>query len=213
MKASFSLLTVLTAVFLTGCAATTMKQTWKSPNAPENPVHRVAVIGVDDRGLVRMGFENRMVRDLKQRGQDAIVTYELMTLPDIKADKAAAAAKLRQAGADSVLIIRLADSQTYDRSVRANSEMFVGTVTGMDTFGYTGWYDYYTVAYMDMGTIWTSDSKKVYLDSSLYDLASEKRIWSALTEPVLTDGTDPLVQADVWTAMVAKAMGKDGVTR
>jgi len=200
------------SLLLAGCASTKLEQTWKSPAAPASPVKKIAVIGVDERGLVRIGFENRFVRDLKARGQTAMATHELMTLPEIKADKDAAAAKLQSEGVDAVLIVRLADSKTYNRSVRANSERYVGTTTGVDS--YYGWYDYYTVAFTDMSTVWSSDKKTVYLDSSLYDLSSEKRIWSALTETVIKDGTtDPLVEADALTKMVVTAMAKDHVTR
>jgi hypothetical protein len=205
-------LTVLTALFASGCASTKLEQTWKAPTAPASPVKKVAVIGVDERGLMRIGFENRFVRDMKARGQTATATHELMTLPDIKADKEAAAVKLRAAGADAVLIVRLADSETFNRSVRAGSERYVGTTTGVGS--YYGWYDYYTVAFTDMSTVWSSDKKTLYLDSSLYDLASEKRIWSALTETVIKDGTtDPLVEADRLTKMVVEAMAKDQLIR
>lgn len=204
--------TLTAALLLAGCASTSLEHTWKSPAAPAAPVSKIAVIGVDDRGLVRIGFENRFVRDLKARGQTAIATHELMTLPEIKADKEAAAAKLRAAGVDAVLIVRLADSKTFNRSVRANSERYVGTTTGVDS--YYGWYDYYTVAFTDMGTVWSSDQKTVYLDSSLYDLTSEKRIWSALSETVIKDGTtDPIVEADHLTKLVVEAMAKDHVVR
>ena len=211
MKASTCLLTTLTCIILmlTGCASTSMKETWKSPAHSTGPVQKVAVIAVDERGLARIGFENRFVRDLRAVGQEALVTHELMTLLDIKADKEAAAAKLREAGADSVLIVRLADLTTYSRSVRATSERYVGTVTGIDS--YYGWYDYFSVAYMDMGTVWSTDKKTVYLDTSLYDLKSGKRIWSALTETVMKEGTDSLMEADSLTAMVVKAMNGDGM--
>lgn len=199
------------AVCLAGCASTSLKQTWKSPTQQGGPVQKVAVIAVDDRGMVRMGFENRFVRDLRARGQEAIVTHELMTLSEIKANKEAAAGKLIGAGADSVLIVRLADVTTYNRSVRATSEQYVGTVTGIDS--YYGWYDYYSVAYMDMGTVWSSDKKTAYLDTSLYDLKSGNRIWSGLTKTVLKDDTDALVQADALTALVMKAMSRDALVR
>ena len=211
MKNSLPGLIAAACVCLAGCASTSIKQTWKSPAFPGGPVQKIAVIGVDERGLVRMGFENRFVRDLRARGQEAIVTHELMSLPEIKADKEAAAAKLRSVGADSVLIIRLMDRQTYDRQVRSTPERYMGTVTGVES--YYGWYDYYSVAFMDMGAVWSSNQQNVYLDSSLYDLKTGGRIWSALTETVLKDGTDRLAEADALSAMVVKAMNADSMIR
>ena len=99
MKLSLSLLLPLAALFLTGCASTSVTQTWKTSNPPSGPVQKVAVIAVDQRGLARIGFENRFVRELKARGQEAMPTHDLLALPDIKADKEAAAAKLKAAAA------------------------------------------------------------------------------------------------------------------
>jgi len=207
MKRFLPLLSSLAAVFLTGCAATSITETWKAPTASAGPVKKIAVIGVDQRGLVRTGFENRLARELRARGQEVMVTHDLLALPDIKADKDAATARLREAGVDSVLIIRLAERHDFNRSIRATPERYASTVTGMDS--YYGWYDYYSVAFTDMSTVWSIDKKTIYLDSSLYDLSSRGHLWSAITETVLKDGEDPLVEADAMSAMVVKAMAKD----
>jgi hypothetical protein len=207
MKLSLSLLAPLAALTLMGCASTSVMDTWKTPTPPSGPVQKVAVIAVEQRGLARIGFENRFVRELKARGQAAIPTHDLLALPDIKADKEAAAAKLAAAGVDSVLIVRLAEQRNYNRSIRATSERYASTVTGIDDTW--GWYNYYSVAFIDMSTVWSVDKKTVYLDSSLYDLGSRGHLWSAVTETVLKDGTDPLPEADALSAMVVKRMAKD----
>jgi hypothetical protein len=71
----------------------------------------------------------------------------LLTLPQIKEDKAAATTRLRQEGADSILVVRLVDKETYDRQVRATPAAFAPVATG---YGIYAWYDYYSVAFMDM---------------------------------------------------------------
>lgn len=207
MKPPLSWAAALIALFLTGCASTAVMDTWKTPNPPSGPVQKVAIIAVDDRDLARIGFENRFVRELKARGQEAIPTHDLLALPDIKADKEAAAAKLRAAGVDSVLIVRLAQQRNFNRSIRATSERYASTVTGMDDSW--GWYNYYSVAFIDLSTVWAIDKKTIYLDSSLYELGSRGHLWSAVTESVLKDGDDPLPEADALSAMVVKRMAKD----
>lgn len=207
MKLSLSWATALVALFLTGCASTSVIDTWKAPNHSTGPVQKVAVIAVEQRGLARIGFENRFVRELKAHGQDAIPTHDLLALPDIQADKEAAAAKLRAAGVDSVLIVRLAQQRNFNRSIRATSERYASTVTGMDDSW--GWYNYYSVAFTDLSTVWSIDKKTVYLDSSLYQLGTRGHLWSAVTETVLKDGSDPLPEADALSAMVVKRMAKD----
>jgi len=209
MKYFLPLLLAASALWLGGCASSSIKNTWKSPTYKDGPVQKIAVIAVDERGLVRQGFENRLVHNLRARGQEAMVTFDLMSLPEIKADKEAAAAKLRAAGVDSVLIVRLVDRTAYNRSVRATSAQYMATATGIHS--YTGWYDCYTVAYTDVGTVWGSDVQMVFLDSSLHDLKADGQIWSALTETVVKSDSDRLVEADKLCALIVTAMQADGM--
>ena len=61
------------ATLLCSCAATSLKKTWKAPDC-QQPVGKVAVLAIDDRGLVRQGFENRFVAQLTKAGAPAVVT-------------------------------------------------------------------------------------------------------------------------------------------
>jgi hypothetical protein len=173
-------------------------------------VAKIAVVAVDERSLLRQAFENRFARDLKKAGQSAMVTHDLMSLPEMKADKLAAAARLQQSGADTVLIVRLADQATYANEVRATPALFVSTVDGYEN---GDWYGYYSVAFTDMGTVWGNTTKEVFLDTSLFDLKSAKRLWSCQTLTVLKDETDRLAETDVLVAKIVAAMRKDGVVR
>ena len=198
------------ALWLGGCATSSVKQSWKSPSYQGGPAQKVAVLAVDERGLVRTAFENRFVRDLRGHAQEALATHELLGLTAIKADKEAAAARVRAAGAEVVLIVRLVDQTTRSRQVQATPALFVPTVTG---YGDCGWYDYYTVAFTDMGVVWGSTKQDIYLESSLFDLKTGRRLWSALTLTVLRDDLDRLVEADSLVAKVVDAMRKDGLVR
>ena len=127
-------------------------------------------------------------------------------MPDIKADKEAAAARLRAGGAEVVLIVRLVDQTTYSRDMRATPERWVPTVSGYGTYG---WHDYYSVAFVDMGTTWSNTRQNIYLDTSLFDLKTGQRLWSTLTLTVLKDDSDRLAEADALIAKVVQAMRKD----
>ncbi len=211
MKIKFRRLSVAALTLcLCGCAATSMKQTWKSPTYHGGPVQKVAVLAVDERGLVRQGFENRFAWQLNEHGQSALVTHDLLGLSEIKADQQAATARVRQAGADSVLLVRLVDRATYDREVRATPEAYTVVVTGYES---GTWYGYYSIAYMDMGTVWSNTKTGIYLDTSLFDLKSGQRLWSGVTLTVLKDDTDRLEEADLLVAKVLAALRKDGLVR
>src|SRR5262252_4906343 len=97
-----SLPAAVIVVWLCGCASTAVKETWKSPEYRSGPVKKVAVLAVDERGIVRVALENRYVRDLKERGQDAMVCGELVDVTEIKTNREAITARLRDAGADAI---------------------------------------------------------------------------------------------------------------
>jgi len=195
---------------LAGCASTSLDQNLKSPSYHGGAVQKVAVVAVDERPLVREGFENRFARQMVEHGQGAMVTYDLMSLPEIKADKQAATARVQQAGADSVLVIRLTNQATRTTETQATAQIFVPVITG---YGYDTWFDYYDVAFMNMGTSWTDSKTQVYLEMILYELKTGQRVWAGGTVTVLKDGMDRVAQVDPIVAKVLGAMRKDGLIR
>jgi hypothetical protein len=199
------------ALGLAGCASSSsIKHTWKSPTCPAGPVQKVAVIAVDERNDVRAGLENRLARELRKRSQDATATYKLLGLAEIKADKAAATARLREAGVDAVLVVRLVDQATYSQQTLVTPTVHS---SGMNGYGDFGWYDYFSAVFSGMGVVNSSLERVLYLDSSLFDLNNSQRLWSALTQTVLQENADALVAADKLAAKIAKALHQDGLVR
>jgi len=190
----------LLLLLLCSCVGTSLKQTWKSPDYQKGHVEKVAAIAVDDRGELRRGFENRFISQLKKHRTDAMVTYDLLSLAEIKANKNAAAEQLRSAGADTVLVIRLVSTGTSYSDTRLGG----ATWNALDS-----WYDYYSAAFLNMGTTYGSYRQSAWLETSLFDLKTEKRIWSALTDTVVTDTTDRVAEMDKVVTKVISAMEKD----
>jgi hypothetical protein len=73
------------------------------------------------------------------------------------------------------------------------------------------WYDYYSVAYMDMSPTYGSEKRQFYLETIVFDLKSAKRLWSCLTETTFTDNMDRLAEMDTIVGKAVSAMRKDGV--
>jgi len=198
------------AILLCSCATTSVKQTWKSPTCPAGPVKKVAVVVVADQTNVRPGLENRFAHDIGAQGQPAMATVGLLGLAQIKENKAAAAKLLREAGADSLLIVRLVDKATSNRQARATPATMVPVITSSSGYG---WYGYYDVVFMDLSAQHSTLRDDLFIDSSLFDLNSGEKLWSAQSKTVLKEGVDKLVVADELVAKVAEAMRKDGVIR
>lgn len=202
------------ATLLCSCAATSLKSTWKAPDC-QQPVGKIAVLTIEDRGLLRQGFENRFVAQLTKAGASALVTYDLLSLPEIKEDKRAAADRFRASGAEAILILRLTDRLLRDvgtsyHESRAGSERYAPVLTGIDSIG---WYDYYTVGFTEMSSTYGSLKQTVYLETSLYDLKTEKRLWSGLTQTVMKENMDRVAEMDPLVEKFVAAMRKDGVIR
>ncbi len=202
------LATAVLPALLCSCTGTSVKKTWKSPEFAGSPYNKIAVVVLDDRQSLRRKLENRFVTELSTSGASAITTVDILSLPDINTDRAAAAAKLRDAGAEAVVGMRLAASAASFREVRPGAERYAGVTTGYE---YDTWYNYYSVAYMDMSPTYDSMRQHVYIEISLFDLKSGKRLWSGITQTVLTETMDPVDEIKPLAVKVVAAMRKDGV--
>jgi hypothetical protein len=198
------------ALALCSCAApTSLKSTWKSPDYHGGPVQKIAVLAVDEGGGYRPMFEGQCVAQLEQAGQPAFKTLGLLTLPEIRADREAAAAKLRAAGADAILVVRLVDSVNQS-SLVPNTR---GSTTVTTDSGSVGCFEYVAAYTTSSGEMQKSLTLKVYLDTSLYELASRKKLWSGLTETILREDTDRLGEVGPLVARLIAALRADGLVR
>jgi hypothetical protein len=195
---------------LCGCASTSsssVKQVSKDPAYTGGPPQKVAVLAVEEREQYRAAVESHFNVQLNQHGQSAFVTYDQLSLPEIKADKPAAAAKLREGGADALLLVRLVNASSSSHEVRAREGYFAPTISGSD---WIGWYD---VAFMDMGTVWGGTDREVCLESSLFELKTGKRLWSGLTQTKMKEEADRIAELSRLVGKVLAAARKDGVVR
>ena len=196
------------AALLCSCAATTIKKTWKSPEHRDTPFARLAVIVIDERGFLRQGFENRYVTQLQNDGATGYTTFNLLPLPDINQDKAAAAEKLKTVGAQAAIVMRLMDTATIYRESRPGSEQYADVVNG---FEMGTWYNYWTVAYQDMSPTFGNLKMKIFLETSIFDLNTAKRVWSGLSQTTIPESMDRVAEMDEIVAKFLTAMRRDGM--
>jgi len=196
------------ALLLCSCASTSVEHTWKSPEYRGGPQTKLAVLTIDERGMLRQGFENRFARQLGEQGASVVKTFDLLSLAEINQDKPAAAERLRSAGADAVVIMHLTNLSSTYRESRPGGERWAPVITGIES-GY--WYDYYSVAYADMSPTYGDLKHKVFLETGLFDLTTGKRLWSGVTQSVFTESMDRVAEMDKIVGKVVTAMRKDAV--
>jgi len=192
-RLGFSTLAVLAlAAAAASCATTEMTNTWTDPAAKGAALSKVAVVCMTKDPGLRRQAEDSAAAQLRQKGAQAVASYQLTGDADLK-DREAIKAKLKAAGIDGVLVMR----------VTGVNEQVTAVDGPYGTFD--GYYDYagaavYAPGYLETDTI-------VHVVSNLYDLNRNKLIWSGTSKTF-----DPASVAQFMTDVskaVAKSLQKD----
>jgi hypothetical protein len=181
--ASFS--PVLIALFLlSACATTTTTNIWRDQTY-QGPVKKILIMGISKKQGVQRFFEDEFFRQLRGRGTDAVAGYSILPY-DEKMDKDFIAAKAREIGADAVLVTRPLGRKT-ERAY----------MPGSPYYRPGGYYGYaYSPGYI-------VEDEYVFLETNLFDVATEKLIWSAESETVILASDQELIKEFIRT-MIAK---------
>lgn len=194
---------VCVAMLLTACGTMQLMQpdvTWKDPEYQSSP-HKVMVIGVAKSAVNRRVLEDEFVRQLNAWGTDAIASYTV--LPDSEQnDRAAVTEKVKEQGADAVLITRLVSKKTR--------QVYVPGTPYFPPPYYATWPDYYGYGYLAMTTPgYMAENEYAVIESNLYNAGNEKLIWAASTETGLFGSNGEIIKS--YVGIIVKAMSKDGL--
>lgn len=164
---------MLIAMFIPACATTKLTSVWKDQTYLEQP-RKIMVIGVAKKPVNKRILEDEFVRQLKARGMDAVASYTVM--PDEKqGDQAVIAEKMKEQGADAVLISRMASKKTVHTYIP-------GSVYYPPPY-YGKWRDYYGHGYQAVYTPgYLAEDEYALMETNLYDAGTDKLIWSAASE-------------------------------
>jgi len=142
-------------------------------------------VGVTPKTSSRRMYEDSFVQELQARGITAVSSYSVAGEGQLEKD--AAAAKLKEIGADGVIVTRLVDQETYQTYYPPT----YSSVAAPSAY-YGGWYGYYSMGYSYMSTPGYTEENKVFrLETNFYDVLNDKLAWSGLTETTVSSGTAP----------------------
>jgi hypothetical protein len=198
MKISYFVLTVCALIF-TACASTKVTDTWKDKTY-KGRAEKIIVIMIARNPSLRSMFEGRFVAELQARGNNARQSNKFITLEELP-DKDLVIAKIKSTDADTVLVSRLVDSKRLESYVH-------GQVHTLPTF-YYGWGSYYEVAFIDYG--YTGDMEVSYVETNLYDVKSEKLIWSGHSKTERSEGEQQLI--NTFIKKIVKKLSSDTIIR
>ncbi len=144
-------------------------------------VKSVFVVGVSNSPLMRKEYENAFVTALQSKNLKVSPGSEL--IPDIEqVDKAAVKAELEKRGVTHVLVTRVVDRKQVEQ-YHPPTYTTVGVGYGGYPGYYGGWGSYMSVGYSTMSSPgYTTLHTVVSVESNLYELTTEKMIWTGLSE-------------------------------
>ena len=169
----------VSALFLSGCSQTKVTSAWVDPEYQGDGIDNVFVVGVSKDGGLRRLFEDEFVTLFKQKGVNATSSYRLV--PDEKLrDEENLDLTVRELGSDTILMTRLIDIRKDTQYIPPDY------VYAPPSHYYGGWHGYYNRAYM-VSPGYTVEYETAVLETNLYDLKTDKLIWSARSDAP-TDG-------------------------
>lgn len=173
-------------MLIAACASTRVTAVWKDPSYQTRPA-KVMVVAVAKNPLNRRLFEDEFVKQLKSRGTNAISSYTV--LPDKQQDdQDAVAEKVKELGADTVLITRLVSKKTVKVYVP-------GTVYYPPPY-YGTWPYYYDYGYRYMYSPgYVVDDEYAIIETNLYESKTDKLIWAASSETGINDTDQNLIKS------------------
>ena len=173
------------AMLLAACASTQVNAVWKDPNYQSRPA-RIMVIGVAKNPLNRRIFEDEFVSQLKARGTDAIASYTVLS-DKLQDDNQAIADKVKELGADTILITRLVSRHVV--------QTYVPGTAYIPPPYYGSWPNYYGYGYQYMYTPgYIAEDEYAVIETNLYEAKSNKLIWAATSETGINGSDQNLIQ-------------------
>ena len=191
---SLRLLFVVASLVLGACSTVSITNEWRNPSWPGPPASSVMVVGISRSETMRHIFEDTFSQQLQAAGVQAAPAYtQIPSGPD---GKPGLQQLVRNSHAQVVLVTRV---QRVEQKVNVSP--------GAPAYGpFWGWY----------GGAWatTPDVTQydvVTLETSVWDPASEKLVWSVTTQAV---GTSNIPKATIQLAQtLIPKLKSDGILR
>ena len=184
------------AFLIISCTGTELTQNKVDEVYKGKPVSDILVIAITGNEHNRRSFEKKFVSRLKSVGVDAISSEEAIPMPaDLELKKEAILAAVYQYENDAVIITHLTGKEEKDVYTRGGS-------------GHGGYFGFYSSRYSyarDPG--YSSTSTTVRLETNLYDVKTEKLMWSGQSKTLSRDAKDQIIN-DVIKAVINDLQNK-----
>ncbi|TXT23293.1 MAG: hypothetical protein FD134_2224 [Gallionellaceae bacterium] len=189
---------VASTVLMACATATQPDEMWMDPSYRSLP-KKIMVVGVSRKPVNRRIFEDEFVRQITAHNVEAVASYTV--LPDeLQGDHNAIAGKVKEMGADTVLITRVTGKKTVKTYVPGfYPPPYYGT-----------WPDYYGYGYNAMYSPgFMAEEEITVIETNLYDASNDRLIWGSTTEVVKRGSSQDRINR--YIGIVMKAMAAQGL--
>ena len=200
-------LPVILLLLLAGCVSSKITSSWKAPDMVAREYKKVMVLGLiheADRNL-REDMENHLMNDLKDLGYNALSSYKEYGPKEFeRMDETEALMKLKSSAVDAVVTIVLLDKEREKRYVP--ERMFYSPYG----YYYNHFWGYRSALYVRIyqpGYYITNT--KYFWESNLYDMQTQKLVYSVQTQSFDPDDTNLL--AHEYGRLIVKQMAKENI--
>jgi len=205
---------MMAVALFSACATTEVTAVWKDGSYQGKP-GKVFVYAMLKEQTNRRIAEDEFVNHFKFRGIDAVPSYTVFPGGEL-VKKEVLDEKLKAHGFDTLLLTQLTGSRREQVQVPGTvnyqpmyppmyqpyqPQPFVQTWPGYYNRGYynTGYTTVYSPSY-------TTEEEYVMAEANLYDVATEKLIWTAVTETKIGRNTEKMIKA--YVAVIMEEMRK-----
>ncbi len=217
------IIVILAGMMLAGCSPSTeLMVTWKTGEYAPKQYKNIGILAVLKSNEARVDVETS-IRDALQargiKGTDTWTIWQFANNPEIMKKMGMEGEKLKEVikqkvaeqQMDALLIVSLFDSFKEERYVPGKStSVGVGFSPGMyPAYGYP-YYGYVGYSFNTMSTPgYYTDASTYFVESNLYDIASEKLIWTGQTRTKMESSLE--VEAAKLGRVLVNGMIKDKV--
>ena len=168
----WSAMALITCLFLVSCASSKVTSTWTDPKYRGSQYSNLLVIGAAEKENIRRSFEKKFVEKLEAAGIKAVESSSVMS-KDEKIDKETILPVVEKTGADGVLLTHLVSVK--DKEVPSPS----GTYQSGANYPYGLTPEIFSATGSGSDSQYYSTRVKVRLETNLYDVKTEQKVWSA----------------------------------
>jgi len=191
---------LVAVIFVSGCAFTKITAVWKSSAYISQP-DKILVIAIAKKEVTKRLLEDDFVSRIKERNTGAIASYTIIP-EDKQNDDEFIAEKMKEQGANAVLITRFVDLKTAYRCVPG----------GDFATPYGTWRGYYEYGFGIMcSSGYVSEDDYAVMETNLYSDGKSDLIWTASSKTQILSTDQKFIKA--YVKYIIKTMIKQKVLR